>query len=90
MNRNDCEAVLHLHRTFLPRRRTGRGFLTGTVFLNAALLFCAFVLATAHFVRKPGLAVNLPVSAQSDSIQFNDLVLNMSREGLCFSCRPLP
>jgi biopolymer transport protein ExbD len=84
MNRNDCEAVLHLHRTFLPRRRTGRGFLTGTVFLNVALLFSAFVLATSHFVLKPGIAIDLPVASQTDGIQFNDMVLSISREGLFF------
>jgi biopolymer transport protein ExbD len=84
MNRNDCEAVLHLHRTFLPRRRTGRGFLTGVVFLNAALLFSAFVLATSHFVLKPGIMLNLPVASQTTGIQFNDMVLSISREGLLF------
>ena len=84
MNRNDCEAVLHLHRTFLPRRRTGRGFLTGVVFLNAALLFSAFILVTSHFVLKPGIALNLPVASQTEGIQFNDMVLSISREGLLF------
>jgi biopolymer transport protein ExbD len=84
MNRNDCEAVLHLHRTFIPRRRTGRGFLTGTVFLNAALLFSAFVLVTSHFVKKPGITLDLPVASQTEGIQFNDMVLSISREGLFF------
>lgn len=84
MNRNDCEAVLHLHRTFIPRRRTGRGFLTGTVFLNAALLFSAFVLVTSHFVLKPGITLDLPVASQTEGIQFNDMVLSISREGLFF------
>ena len=84
MNRNDCEAVLHLHRTFLPRRRTGRGFLTGTVFLDAALLFGGFVLATSHFVLKPGIALDLPVASQTEGIRFNDMVLSISREGLFF------
>jgi biopolymer transport protein ExbD len=84
MNRNDCEAVLHLHRTFLPRRRTGRGFLTGTVFLDAALLFSAFILTTSHFVLKPGITINLPVASQTTGIQFNDMVLSISREGLIF------
>jgi biopolymer transport protein ExbD len=84
MNRNDCEAILHLHRTFRPRRRTGRGFLTGTVFLDAALLMCAFVLASSHFVLKPGIALDLPVAAQTGGIQFNDMVLSISREGLFF------
>lgn len=84
MNRNDCEAVLHLHRTFMPRRRTGRGFLTGTVFLDAALLFGAFVLATSHFVLKPGIALELPAVSQAEGIQYNDMVLSISREGLFF------
>lgn len=84
MNRNDCEAVLHLHRTFLPRRRTGRGFLTGTVFLNASLLFSAFVLATSHFVLKPGISLKLPAASQTEGIQFNDMVLSISRERLFF------
>ncbi len=84
MNRNDCEAVLHLHRTFLPRRRTGRGFLTGVVFLNAALLFSAFVLVTSHFVLKPGITIDLPVASQTAGIQFNDMVLSISREGFFF------
>jgi biopolymer transport protein ExbD len=84
MNRNDCEAVLHLHRTFLPRRRTGRGFLIGTVFLDAALLFSAFVLSTSHFVLKPGITLDLPVASQTDGLQFNDMVLSISREGLFF------
>ena len=84
MNRNDCEAVLRFHRTFLPRRRTGRGFLTGTVFLDTALLFSAFVLSTAHFVQKPGIALDLPRVSQADSIQFNDMVLSISNEGLFF------
>jgi len=84
MNRNNCEAVLHLHRTFLPRRRTGRGFLTGTVFLDASLLFSAFVLSTAHFVQKPGITLDLPRVSQADSIQFNDMVLSITREGLFF------
>ncbi len=84
MNRNDCEAVLHLHRSFRPRRRTGRGFLTGTVFLDAALLMGAFVLATSPFVLKPGIALDLPGAAQSDGIRFNDLVLKISREGVVF------
>jgi biopolymer transport protein ExbD len=84
MNRNDCEAVFHLHRTFLPRRRTGRGFLVGTVFLDAALLFSAFILVTSHFVLKPGIKLDLPVAAQTEGIQFNDMVLSISREGLIF------
>jgi biopolymer transport protein ExbD len=84
MNRNDCEAVLHLHRTFLPRRRTGRGFLIGTVFLDAALLFSAFVLATSHFVLKPGIVLELPVASQTEGIEYNDMVLSISREGLFF------
>lgn len=84
MNRNDCEAVLRLHRTFLPRRRTGRGFLTGTVFLDTALLFSAFVLASSHFVLKPGITLDLPVASQTEGLQFNDMVLSISREGLFF------
>ncbi|MBC8206519.1 MAG: biopolymer transporter ExbD [Kiritimatiellales bacterium] len=84
MSRNDCEAVLHLHRMFRPRRRTGRGFLTGTVFLDAALLISAFVLATSPFVRKPGILLDLPVSTQAGGIRFNDMVLSISREGLIF------
>ena len=84
MNRNDCEAVLHLHRTFIPRRRTGRGFLTGVVFLNAALLFSAFVLVTSHFVLKPGIRLDLPIASQTEGLQFNDMVLSISREGLFF------
>lgn len=84
MSRNDCEAALHLHRSFRPRRRTGRGFLTGTVFLDAALLFSAFVLATAPFVRQPGIALDLPVAGQCNGIRFNDMVLSITREGLLF------
>ena len=84
MNRNDCEAVLRLHRTFLPRRRTGRGFLTATVFLDSALLISAFVLAVSHFVLKPGILIDLPVASQTAEIQFNDMVLSISREGLFF------
>lgn len=84
MNRNDCEAVFHLHRRFLPRRRTGRGFLTGTVFLDAALLFSAFVLSTSHFVLKPGIALDLPAASQTDGIQYNDMVLSISHKGLFF------
>lgn len=84
MNRNDCEAVLHLHRTFRPRRRTGRGFLTGTVFLDVSLLIVAFVLATSPFVQKPGIELNLPVAVQTDGIRFNDMVLRITREGLFF------
>ena len=84
MNRNDCEAVLHLHRMFRPRRRTGRGFLTGTVFLDAALLIAAFVLATSPFVRQPGILLDLPVSTEAGGIRFNDMVLSISREGLLF------
>ena len=84
MNHNDCEAVLYMHRAFRPRRRTGRGFLTGTVFLDAALLIAAFVLATPPFVLKPGIALNLPVAKQSAGIRFNDMVLSIQREGLLF------
>ena len=84
MNRNDCEAVFHLHRMFLPRRRTGRGFLIGTVFLDAALLFSAFILVTSHFVLKPGIMLDLPVASQTEGIQFNDMVLSISREGFFF------
>ncbi|MEI8206182.1 MAG: biopolymer transporter ExbD [Kiritimatiellales bacterium] len=84
MSRNDCEAVFHLHRTFLPRRRTGRGFLVGTVFLDAALLFSAFILVTSHFVLTPGITLELPVASQTEGIQFNDMVLSISREGLLF------
>lgn len=84
MNRNDCEAVLRLHRTFLPRRRTGRGFLTATVFLNAALLFSAFVLAISPFVLKPGIRLELPVATQVDGIRFDDMMLRIPREGFIF------
>ncbi len=84
MNRNDCEAVLHLHRMFRPRRRTGRGFLTGTIFLDAALLITAFVLATSPFVRQPGILLDLPVSTQANGIRFNDMVLRITQGGLFF------
>jgi len=84
MNRNDCEAVLYLHRAFRPRRRTGRGFLTGTVFLDASLLLGAFILATSAFVLKPGIALDLPVAERSGGIRFNDMVLKITCEGLLF------
>jgi len=84
MSRNDCEAVLYLHRSFRPRRRTGRGFLTGTVFLDAALLIVAFVLATSPFVLKPGIALDLPVASQTTGVRFNDRVLKITCEGLLF------
>lgn len=84
MNRNDCEAVLRLHRTFRPRRRTGRGFLTATVFLDAALLFSAFVLATSPFVQKPGLSIDLPAAGRVEGIRYNDLVLTVTRDGMLF------
>lgn len=84
MNHNDCEAVLYLHRTFRPRRRTGRGFLIGTIFLDASLLISAFVLATSPFVQKPGIALDLPVAVQTDGIRFNDMLLSISHEGLFF------
>lgn len=84
MNRENCEAVLYLHRRFLPRRRTGRGFLTGTVFLDAALLLTAFVLALSPFVLKPGIAVELPQTAPGDGIRFNDMVLTVTPTGQMF------
>jgi biopolymer transport protein ExbD len=84
MSRNNCEAVLHLHRLFRPRRRTGRGFLTGTVFLDAALLITAFVLATSPLVHKPGIAIDLPVAAQTDGIRFNGMVLTLPQDGRMF------
>ena len=84
MNRNDCEAVLNLHRIFRPRRRTGRGFLTGTVFLDASLLIAAFVLATSPFVRQPGIMLDLPSATQTDGIRFNDMVLCITKQGLFF------
>ncbi len=84
MSRNDCEAILYLHRAFRPRRRTGRGFLNGTVFLDAALLITTFVLATAPFVLKPGIALDLPNATQTTGIQFNDMVLKITREGFFF------
>jgi biopolymer transport protein ExbD len=84
MNRNDCEAILNLHRAFRPRRRTGRGFLTGTVFLDAALLITAFVLALSPFVLKPGISVDLPVSNEAAGIRFNDLVLQITTDGMIF------
>lgn len=84
MNRNDCEAVLHLHRTFLPRRRTGRGFLAGTVFLDAALLISAFVLATSPFVLKPGVVLDLPVASQAVGIRVDDKVMAVTRDGRFF------
>jgi biopolymer transport protein ExbD len=82
--RNNCEAVLHLNRTFLPRRRTGRGFLTGTVFLDAALLIAAFVLATSPFVLQPGIAVDLPAAGRTSGIRYNDTVLRITRSGTIF------
>lgn len=84
MNRNDCEAILHLHRTFRPRRRTGRGFLTGTVFLDASMLIVAFVLAASHFVEKPGIMLDLPVAGQTEGIRPNDMVLSICNDGLFF------
>ena len=84
MNRNDCEAFLYLHRTFRPRRLTGRGFLTGTVFLDTAMLIVAFVLATSPFVRKPGILLDLPVADHTDGIQVNDMMLSIPRNGLIF------
>jgi len=84
MKHDDCEAVLHLHRTFRPRRRTGHGFLTGTLFLDASLLFGAFLLATSPFVLKPGIHLDLPVAEHTGGIQFNDRVLKITREGLLF------
>ncbi len=84
MNRENCETVLHLHRRFLPRRRTGRGFLTGTVFLDAALLLIAFVLALSPFVLKPGITVNLPQAAPATGIRFHDMVLTVTPDGQMF------
>lgn len=84
MNRNDCEAVLHLHRTFLPRRRTGRGFLTGIVFLDAALLIAAFVLALSPFVLKPGISIDLPSAANTDSISQIHPTLRITSDGTIF------
>lgn len=84
MNRNDCEAVLYLHRTFRPRRRTGRGFLVGVTFLDAALLLSAFVLATSPFVLKPGIHLELPAAGQVEGIRYNDMVLTVTREGEIF------
>jgi biopolymer transport protein TolR len=84
MIRNDCEAMLHLHRIFRPRRRTGRGFLTGTVFLDAALLITAFVLAMSPFVKKPGILLDLPVAGQTEGIRPNDMVLSICNDGLFF------
>jgi biopolymer transport protein ExbD len=84
MNRNESEAILNLHRAFRPRRRTGRGFLTGTVFLDTALLVLAFILLTSPFVLKPGITLDLPTSSRSGSIRFNDMVLQITQEGLLF------
>lgn len=84
MDRNDCEATLYLHRTFRPRRRTGRGFLVGSVFLDAALLFSAFVLSTTPFVLKPGITINLPVAQESGGIRFNDRVLKITDSNVFF------
>lgn len=84
MNRSQCEAVLYLHRNFLPRRRTGRGFLTGTVFLDAALLFAAFVLSISPFVLKPGIELELPIARQTDAIRYTDSVLAVTQTGLFF------
>lgn len=84
MNRNDCEAVLYFHRMFRPRRRTGRGFLTGTVFLDAAVLVAAFVLATSPLVRKPGVSIDLPAAVHTTGILFNEMVLTVSDKGIMF------
>lgn len=84
MNPNDCEAVLNLHRSFRPRRRTGRGFLIGTVFLDVALLLVAFILAVSPFVKKPGVVLDLPVAQQTRGIRPNDLVLSICNDHLFF------
>lgn len=84
MNRNDCEAVLHLHRNYRPRRRTGRGFLVGVTFLDAALLFTAFVLATSPFVLSPGIRIDLPVAKQTDGVRMIDRVLTIAADGRIF------
>ena len=84
MNRNDCEAVLHLHRMFRPRRRTGRGFLTGTVFLDASLLITAFVLTTSPLVRKPGILIDLPTATHTEGILFNGMILTIPHDGMMF------
>ena len=84
MSRNDCEAVIQLHRAYRPRRRTGRGFLTGTVFLDASLLLIAFVLATSPFVKKPGILLDLPRTGEAGGIRATDLVLSICNDGLYF------
>lgn len=84
MNPCNCEAALHLHRTYLPRRRTGRGFLTGTVFLDAALLICAFVLALSPFVKKPGVLLDLPVATQTESLRPDGMVLSICNDDQFF------
>lgn len=84
MSRNQCEAVIHLNRVYRPRRQTGRGFLSGTVFLDAALLIVAFVLATASFVETPGIMLDLPVAGQVQGIHAGDMILSIRNDGLTF------
>lgn len=84
MNRSNCEASLQLHRIYLPRRRTGRGFLTGTIFLDTALLITAFVLAVSPFVQKPGIRLDLPVAGQTEGLRPNSMVLSICNKDQFF------
>jgi len=84
MKCNECEAVFYLHRHFRPRRRTGRGFLVGVTFLDAALLIVAFVLLTSPFVLKPGIRIRLPEAGAVEGVRFNHMVLSVSGEGILF------
>lgn len=74
----------HLVTSTRPRRHRLRSPLPLTPVADIALLIFFFFLSQASFVVQPARMVELPIAPFQSGIQYGDLVVTVSQEGLIF------
>jgi biopolymer transport protein ExbD len=78
------ERQVFFQRRFLPTVRPYRGMWISLPLLTVILLFYLFIVLNEHFVLRPGIVVNLPVSPFVSGIPHSALVVSVTRDGSLF------
>lgn len=71
-------------RRFRPTVRPYHGLWISMPLLTVLLLFYLFIVLNEHFVLRPGIVVNLPVSPFVAGVPHSSLVVAVGRDGTIF------
>ena len=78
------DRLFYLRRKFPSKIRPVRGVLDVAPWVDVVLLILLFFIVNSSFVMRPGITMDLPVSAMADGARYDAMVVTVAQDNMVF------